>query len=364
MKSDLSSFSARLRSLIADHPAVPSTIPFHALALELFALQYQANAAYRKICDARRVTPLTVSKWTDIPSIPTSAFKELDLTCLPPDQRSRVFHSSGTTAQQPSRHLHNSESLAVYETSLWSWFAANVLCPGHPAIQDWQLVILTPSPNDTPHSSLVYMLDVVRQKFGAGMSVFHGTVNRQGDWELDGEAIVARLQATTGNKRPVLVLGTAFAFVHLLDYLADAKLRFELPAGSRVMETGGYKGRSREIPKPELHAEISRRFGLPTEQIICEYGMSELSSQAYDEAVAANNAFRFPHWARAQIISPETGLEVDDGETGLIRIFDLANVWSVMAVQTEDLGIRRGEGFELLGRASLAEPRGCSRMTA
>ncbi|MEI7809208.1 MAG: acyl-protein synthetase, partial [Verrucomicrobiota bacterium] len=88
-----------------------------------------------------------------------------------------------------------------------------------------------------------------------------------------------------------------------------------------------------------------------------------LSSQAYDSGIHPR-AFRFPPWVRVQIVSPETGCEVAEGETGLIRIFDLANVFSVAAIQTEDLGIRRGEDFELVGRAQLAEPRGCSLMNA
>jgi hypothetical protein len=153
------------------------------------------------------------------------------------------------------------------------------------------------------------------------------------------------------------------------------------------METGGYKNRSRSMPKAELHQLITERLGIPSSRIICEYGMSELSSQAYDLGAPASrrqvfsNAtkelaggtlalpgyatrhFHFPPWARVQIISPETGCEVADGETGLIRVFDLANVFSVMAIQTEDLGIRRDENFELIGRAALAEARGCSLMT-
>ena len=135
------------------------------------------------------------------------------------------------------------------------------------------------------------------------------------------------------------------------------------------METGGYKGRSRSLPKRELHALISQALGIPRDHIVCEYGMSELSSQAYDRAVGpsrfthhVSRSFHFPPWARVQIISPETGREVGEGETGLIRVADLANVYSVMAIQTEDLGIRHGDGFALAGRAVLAEPRGCSLM--
>jgi hypothetical protein len=144
-------------------------------------------------------------------------------------------------------------------------------------------------------------------------------------------------------------------------------LKFNLPAGSRAMETGGYKNRSRELPKAELHSLIDGQLGISRDRIICEYGMSELSSQAYAMAGPAgqlDRCFHFPPWARAQIVSPETGREVGEGETGLIRIFDLANVFSVAAIQTEDLGIRRGDGFELVGRAQQAEPRGCSLMNA
>ena len=184
-------------------------------------------------------------------------------------------------------------------------------------------------------------------------------------WKLRGNSW--RRRAPT--RKPLLILGTAFSFVHLLDYWAELGERFALPAGSCVLETGGYKGRSRSMPRADLHALITRGLGISPERIVCEYGMSELSSQAYDCAVSAVSlplpaprSFRFPPWARVQIVSPETGEEVAEGQTGLIRVFDLANVWSVMAIQTEDLGTRCGEGFILKGRAALAESRGCSLM--
>jgi hypothetical protein len=109
---------------------------------------------------------------------------------------------------------------------------------------------------------------------------------------------------------------------------------------------------------------VSHRLGVPATHIISEYGMSELSSQAYDRVVGSsgNRIFRFPPWARAYVISPENGREVAEGETGLLRIIDLANVGSVMSIQTEDLAIRTDDGFELVGRASAAEARGCSLM--
>src|SRR5438128_7540448 len=99
---------------------------FKALALELFGLQFEHNLAYRRFCEARGVRPERVREWTEIPAIPTSAFKELELSCLPVERRTRVFYSSGTTEQRPSRHFHNAESLRIYEASLWAWFEAHL----------------------------------------------------------------------------------------------------------------------------------------------------------------------------------------------------------------------------------------------
>jgi hypothetical protein len=336
---------------------------FGQLTLELFSLQFELNQAFRTLCKARGASPRTVRHWTQIPAVPTSAFKELELSCLPPAERSVVFHSSGTTAQQPSRHFHNCQSLRLYEASLLPWFEMNVLGQ---SVARWTIVCLTPDARTAPHSSLVHMFETVVRQFGSEGSAFFGNLDEEGCWTLDLKAACEYLQRLQCVDLPVLVLGTAFSFVHLLDHVTGSRFRFKLPAGSRVMETGGYKGRSRSLPKPELHRLISGHFGIPQSSIICEYGMSELSSQAYDTSVSGGfpRSFRFPSWARAQIISPEIGREVADGEAGLVRVFDLANAYSVMAVQTEDLAIRRGNNFELLGRAVQAEPRGCSLMSA
>lgn len=395
MTSDLSIFAARLRDYIgicsaesvaddADIAALAqhADAEFNGLALVLFALQFAQNPSYRKFCEARGAKPDSLAHWSQIPAIPTVAFKELELTCLPPAERTRIFHSSGTTEQRPSRHFHCADSLAIYEASVWAWIGKHVpLANG-----DFRLVALTPSPDKVPHSSLVHMFETIRRNVGAEADFFAGRLSPDGSWLVDFGSATWAMECSRRDRKPMVVLGTAFSFVHLLDALKLAKLPFQLPLGSCVMETGGYKGRSRALPKAELHALITEFLGVPAAQIVCEYGMSELSSQAYDcvlerrsptrreadevlkhagsetGAPSATRCFHFPPWARAQVVSPETGREVGDGETGLLRVFDLANVYSVLAVQTEDLAIRRGGGFELIGRAELAEPRGCSRM--
>ena len=373
MNSKLTRFGAELRERIATGDF--SLGDFERLALELFGLQFESNADYRRICEARQLGLDRVRQWTEIPAVPAASFKELELTSIPPLQRTAVFHSSGTTGQKNSRHFHCAESLAVYEASLWPNFQANLLsAPSRSgAGLPYAVFFLTPPPEQVPHSSLVHMFQAVRENLEAmGVSadrlVFFGRVDSEGTWQLDFEAAMAVLFSSDSNPEPGgrLLLGTAFSFVHLLDYLGEKKQQLNLPPGSRVMETGGYKNRSRTLPKEELHALIAGRLGVSRENIVCEYGMSELSSQAYDAPLlnaqfqSANRVFRFPAWCQARIISPETGREVADGEAGLLRVVDLANVFSVAAIQTEDLAIRRGDGFELLGRALQAEPRGCS----
>ena len=329
---------------------------FGPSALELLRLQYAGNPSYRKLCEAGHVYPDRIEHWTQIPAVPTVAFKELEMSSLPPGERSVVFHSSGTTEQKPSRHFHNAASLALYGASLRAAFCAHFL-PDGAALHFFSL---TPPKNAAPHSSLVYMIDAV----GGPNCRFFGGTDPGGAWALDVEGLTDALRQA---REPVAVLGTAFLFLDFVNSLATRDLKLQLPRGSRVMETGGYKGRSRTIPKPELHARLSEHLGIPEESILGEYGMCELSSQAYDlrfGEARGRRVYHFPPWARALIISAENGRPVNDGETGLVRVIDLANVWSVMAVQTEDLGVRRGEGFELVGRGAASAARGCSLMSA
>jgi hypothetical protein len=379
----LSEFASHLQLLIGTSESVWTDAAFGDLALRLYELQCELNQPYRSLCFAgNRAGNPKPQNWKGIPAVPTSAFKDMELSCLPTKDRNTVFHSSGTTKHRPSRHFHNDESLAVYEESLLASLGNRLQIERRIPI-----ISLTPSTEAAPHSSLVYMFETLRRTFGSEHSAFVGKIGEDGGWTLNVEAAVEALRQAAQMQQPIVILGTAFLYVHLLDYLTDRKINLQLPVGTMAMETGGYKGRSRAVPKQELHSSIAELLGILEPNIICEYGMSELSSQAYDyvphqfcrsrrkEAQtallqkdhslltsAATRLFHFPPWARVQIISPETGREVNQGETGLIRVFDLANVFSVMAIQTEDLGIRRGDGFELVGRASLAEARGCSLM--
>lgn len=342
-----------LQNGVNDHEA-----ELNRIALDLFAFQFHRNPPYRALCESRGIEPAHLAHWQQIPAMPAAAFKELEISCLGPEQRSTVFHSSGTTEQRPSRHFHNHASLEVYEASLWAWFARHFLSESDRASNS-VLLLLTPSTKDAPHSSLVHMFQIIRQRLAASESQFLGHAGSDGAWNLNFNATLRALDRASAQNKPVFLLGTAFSFVHLLDYLSGQSRRVRLPSGSKLMETGGYKGRSRSLPKQELHRLLGAQLGIPPETLVCEYGMSELSSQAYAKG---DSGFQFPPWTRVEVISPETGEKASEGEPGLLRIVDLANVASVLAIQTEDLGCRRSGGIHLLGRAALAEPRGCSLM--
>jgi len=334
---------------------------FEALALELFAFQYAHCAAYRRFCDGRGRTPASVRAWTEIPAVPTGAFKEVVLTSFPPERAVHVFRTSGTTTRtRGSLHL---DTLDLYEASLLPTFRRHLL-PEHAPGERVRFVVVAPSPEEAPDSSLSHMFGVLLGAIGSarsGYDVIGG--------ELGAESLIEQVEACRLTGEPIALLGTAFAFVHLLEHLEAGGSKLACPPGSRLMETGGFKGRAREMPRKELYDWLSNRLGVPQTRIVNQYGMTELGSQFYDSVLVDPEGPRRklgPPWARVRFIDPETGADVKEGEVGMVVIHDLANTGSVAALETADLGRRvldeggRPIGFEVLGRDPDAEARGCS----
>jgi hypothetical protein len=322
---------------------------FERLALELFAYQNRHNSAYRRFCDAYGAEPASVRGWRAIPAVPAAAFKEVRLATFPPDEEIATFRTSGSTTDgRGELHL---DTLELYEASLRATFGAWI-CPD---VERIRFAVLAPAARDAPDSSLSYMFDVaVRERGTSGSRFWLGPDG----WDPD-----ALTDDLRGTREPVALVGTAFAFVHLLDHLASRGESLELPVGSRIMETGGFKGRSREMARDELHASLAERLGLPRFRIVNQYGMCELGSQFYEPSIATGHETtikRVPPWVRTRAVDPSTLEDVPAGETGILVHYDLANTGSVLAVQTSDLGRIVGEGFEVFGRVVGAELRGCS----
>ncbi len=329
--------------------AVGEDARFEDIALALFAHQYEHGEAYRRFCDANGRNPSNVEGWRDIPHVPTGGFKQARLATFPAERDVRTFRTSGSsTAVRGELHL---DSLELYDASLLATFAAYVVC----GAESLRFLVLAPSAHDAPDSSLSYMFDRAARRLGAGEPSFY--VDAEG-WKP--QRAIADLEALD---RPAAVVGTAFSFVHLLDALAASGKRLSLPEGTRMMETGGFKGRSRELTRDELHSAIATALGVPTSHIINQYGMCELASQFYEASLRTGkptHAKSVSPWVRTRVLDPTTFEDVPFGETGVLVHYDLANTGSVLAIQTSDVGRCLDGGLEVLGRLQGAEERGCS----
>jgi hypothetical protein len=343
-----------LLAWMGEEPEREDEARFERLALALFAWQCEANVAYGRFCAARCASPDRVRSWRDIPAVPTGAFKELPLRCFPAERTVKTFRTSGTALSRRGELALDTTEL--YEASLVPSFERGLLPDAAPG-ERLPLLVLAPAPDEAPDSSLSHMFGVMQARRGAS----------EGGWfvrggRLDAPALFEAAQRAADAPK-LLLCGTAFALVHWLEWLEERKLGLALPPGARVMETGGFKGRSRELSCERLYAWVQDRLGVPPARCVNQYGMTELGSQFYDSVLrepAAPRRKLGPPWARVLLVDPESGKEVGDGEVGAIRIVDLANTGSVLAVATADLGRRSGDGFEVLGRSADAEARGCS----
>jgi len=287
------------------------------------------------------------------PALPTDVFRFRRIATHPVESDLRVFRSSGTTSSDRSVHVYR--DLALYD------FAARTAARHmlFPDVETMPLVMLAPHEDEAPDSSLDYMLARFAEWFGTECT----WVWRDG--ALDLQRLSDRLRSAEDLGVPIAVLGTSFAFVHAEDGLGER--RFELPLGSRVMQTGGYKGRSREVDPGALLTAIGQRYGIGAPWIINEFGATELSSQMYEttlrehiDGCLGSRRLWVPPWVRATPVDPET-LEPVEGDTvGILRIDDTANLDSVCCIQTADLAQRLDDGIIVLGRAPGATPRGCS----
>lgn len=315
-----------------------------ALLLEVARFQRERVAPYARLWSARG----------ELPAMPTDVFRYARVAAHPESEDVRVFLTSGTTSG--ARGSHALRDLALYDRAAEA-AARYALFPDLPRMR---LVMLAPHPDEAPSSSLSYMLGRFEPFFGSDSR----WAWRDGSLALD--VLIDALREAERAGEPIAILGTSFALVHAEDSLGE--VRFALPAKSRLMQTGGYKGRSREVAPEALRSALSLRYGLDDAWIVAEYGMTELSSQMYEATLRAaalgepipERRLWIPGWIRASVVDPSTLAPVPEGEAGVLRIDDLANLDSVCAIQTSDVAIAHGDRIELLGRAPGATPRGCS----
>lgn len=319
-------------------------LPFEELALEIFLFQYNHNPVYKRYVDALRISPLSIVRMQDIPFLPIRFFKSHEVKTGSFDPQ-LIFESSGTTGSINSRHLVKEP--AIYRRSFTEGFE---LFYGLP--EEWCVIGLLPSYLERQNSSLVYMVnDLIRQS--------RHTVS--GFYLNEYDRLTKTLAELERKGQKTLLIGVTFGLLDFASKNGNASPRLK---NTTVMETGGMKGRGKELVRQEVHELLKDAWNLPT--IHSEYGMTELLSQAYS---AGMGMFRCPPWMKIVLRDEEDPLSckipssAEEPITGAINIIDLANIYSCSFIATDDAGRLFSDGrFEVLGRLDNSDIRGCSLM--
>ena len=309
---------------------------FKKLALASFNYQWEHNTIYRQFCDHLKVDPAAITELNQIPFLPIQFFKEFKIIASE-DAVQTIFTSSGTTGSITSKHYVT--DLKVYEKSFRESFKLH-----YGAVEDYTVLALLPSYLERDGSSLIYMVDCLIKDSKKPDSGFY--LN-------DYNALSEKLERLDAAGEKVLLIGVSFALLDLVE-----QFEFTLK-NTIVMETGGMKGRRKELIREELHAILKEGFGVT--EIHSEYGMTELLSQGYSNG---NGIFTNPPWMQVFMRDTEDALNyVAPGKTGGINVIDLANHYSCPFIATQDLGKKLDENrFEILGRFDTSDIRGCNLM--
>lgn len=315
---------------------IQSSQEFKTLSLEVFKHQFKNNKVYRSFCDLLYVHPSDVSNIEKIPFLPIQFFK-LRKVLSSLDEIEEVFSSSGTTGSTTSQHFVT--DISLYEESYLKGFHHF-----YGDIKEYTVLALLPNYLERKGSSLVYMVNDLIQKSKQPESGFYLNNLK----ELS-ETLI-RLEAS---EKKVLLIGVSFALLDLID-----EYQFNLK-NTIVMETGGMKGRRKELIRDEFHAILKKGFGVS--EIHSEYGMTELLSQAYSQG---NGVFECPPWMKVLTRDTEDALTIQAlSKTGGINIIDLANYNSCSFIATQDLGkVHQNGSFEIIGRFDNSDIRGCNLM--
>ena len=315
---------------------ISSKKEFEKIALKVFRFQFDNNFVYQEFCTLLKKNKENVKSLTEIPFLPIQFFKSHEvISSTEPIQA--TFTSSGTTGMQTSKHLVT--AISLYEESY-----RNAFSEFYGNIEDYCVLALLPSYLERDGSSLIHMVD----------DLIHSSNHEDSGFYLNNYAeLIAKLIELDNSGQNVLLIGVTYALLDLIELH-----KFQLK-NTIIMETGGMKGKRKEMIREELHDILCQGFGVPV--IHSEYGMTELLSQAYS---LGNGIFECPNWMQILIRDTEDALSyVNEGKTGGINVIDLANINSCSFIATQDLGKKYpNHSFEVLGRFDNSDIRGCNLM--
>jgi len=306
---------------------------FQEITFDIFQFQYKNNPVYKSYCDLLKKTPANIKEISAIPFLPISFFKSHMVICA--KKYDKVFHSSGTTNENLSKHYVS--DINIYEKSFLKNFIDNY---GDP--KGYVILGLLPNYMENKNSSLIYMVNKLIELSKS---------NDSGFFLNEYNFIIEKIKSLSKENKKIILFGVSYA---LLDLTENRNLNLE---NTIIFETGGMKGRRREMIKKELHETLKQRTGL--KKIHSEYGMTELLSQAYSKG---DGIFSCPNWMRVFIRDVnDPNFLFSNNKSGGINIIDLANVNSCSFIATEDMGsIHKNGSFEIMGRIDHSDTRGCN----
>jgi hypothetical protein len=346
----LITFAKKFLTPTPDIFSISSQKQFEKIALKVFRFQYENNLVYREFCDFLKTDVQKVKTLEQIPFLPIQFFKSRKVVSNE-NPIQKTFTSSGTTSPLAPKGGKSDEKLApitsnhlVTDTTLYEESYRKGFSQFYGNIEDYVILALLPSYLEREGSSLIYMVEDLIQM----------TENSESGFFLyNHKELIEKLKRLDSSGQNVILIGVTYA---LLDLIEGQKFQLQ---NTIIMETGGMKGKRKEMIREELHEQLCQGFGVRA--IHSEYGMTELLSQAYS---LGNGVFECPSWMQILIRDTEDALTyVSDGKTGGINVIDLANVNSCSFIATQDLGKKNpNNSFEVLGRFDNSDIRGCNLM--
>ena len=307
---------------------------FKKQCLDIYHFQYQNNYVYQNYCNMICENPININEINKIPFLPISFFKTKKILSF--DKFEKVFYSSGTTTKSRSKHFIS--DLKLYQESFINNFRLN-----YGNINQYTILALLPNYYENKDSSLIYMAD----------KLIHLTKSNESGFYLDDYSKLSKklIELDIKNERKTILIGVPYALLNLIDFN-----QFQLN-NTIIMETGGMKGKRKEMVRKELHEKLKLGFGV--KKIHSEYGMTELLSQAYSQG---DGVFKTPFWMKAFIRDINDAQNLDfNKKSGAINIIDLANYNSCSFIATDDMGkFVNDDEFEVIGRIDNSDLRGCN----
>ena len=325
---------------------------FNSLTVKEFTYQYFANDVYRNLCESKGVTQQNVSTWEDIPPLPTEAFKQYVIASFPLSETELSLLTSGTTNPDARGKIYRDKASLEIIKKCNYMLTKEFLFPD---VERMRMLLMVPSPKVAPGMPMAYGLELAREAFGTDDSAYY--ISPRG---LAVDELIVALEEAQAKNEPVCLMGATSGFVYFFNNCRERGVSFELPAGSRVCDGGGYQGTFGECSREQYYAQVEDFFKVPQHMCVNTLGMGESGTNYFDNVLRDHYRGKTTRerykvdlpWTRTVVVGVRTGKRMPKGELGLIRHYDLTNLATVLAIQTDNIGYETDSGFEIIGRSA------------